>query len=84
LGTTILDTLAAFAIARWTQRGETRLGVDLTWAALNSLVLALARSSCAATSSDTCLSPSPHRLSSRQESVNSLLCEGVFRQAGDE
>jgi AcrR family transcriptional regulator len=44
LGTTIFDTLAAFGMARWNQRkerGEVRPDVDLTWAALNSLVLAL-------------------------------------------
>jgi AcrR family transcriptional regulator len=44
LGTTIFDTLAAFGMARWSQRkerGEVRPDVDLTWAALNSLVLAL-------------------------------------------
>ena len=40
----LLDTLAAFGIARWArrdERGETRPALDLTWAALNSLVLAL-------------------------------------------
>lgn len=44
LGTTIFDTLAAFGMARWSQRkerGEVRPDVDLTWAVLNSLVLAL-------------------------------------------
>ncbi len=44
LGTTIFDTLAAFGMARWNQRkerGEVRPDIDLTWAALNSLVLAL-------------------------------------------
>jgi AcrR family transcriptional regulator len=44
LGSTIFDTLAAFGMARWSQRkerGEVRPDVDLTWAALNSLVLAL-------------------------------------------
>jgi hypothetical protein len=40
----IFDALAGFGLARWNQRserGETRPGLDLTWAALNSLVLAL-------------------------------------------
>ena len=44
LGTTIWDTLAAFGTARWTTRkenGEARDDIDVTWAALNSLVLAL-------------------------------------------
>ena len=44
LGITIFDTLAAFGTARWNQRkenGEVRDDIDLTWATLNSLVLAL-------------------------------------------
>ena len=44
LGTTIFDTLAAFGTARWNQRkdnGEARPDIDVTWAALNSLVMAL-------------------------------------------
>ena len=44
LGTMIFDTLLAVGTARWQQRaerGETRPDVDLTWAAINSLVLAL-------------------------------------------
>ena len=44
LGTTIWDTLAAFGTARWNTRketGEARDDIDVTWAALNSLVLAL-------------------------------------------
>ena len=44
LGTTIWDTLAAFGTARWNhekKRGEARDDIDVTWAALNSLVLAL-------------------------------------------
>ena len=44
LGTTIFDTLMTFGKARWyerAERGEIRSDVDLTWAAMNSLVLAL-------------------------------------------
>jgi hypothetical protein len=43
LGTNVFDTLASFGIARWNERSERamRPDVDLTWAALNSLVLAL-------------------------------------------
>ena len=44
LGYTIFDTLLEFGTARWNQRGErgeTRPDIDLTWAAVNSLVLAL-------------------------------------------
>ena len=41
--TTIWDTLSAFGTARWTARkenGEARDDIDVTWASLNSLVLA--------------------------------------------
>ena len=44
LGVTIFDTLSAFGTVRWNQRkdnGEVRPEVDLTWATLNSLVLAV-------------------------------------------
>jgi AcrR family transcriptional regulator len=44
LGATIFDTLSAFGTARWNQRkdsGEARADIDLAWATLNSLVLAL-------------------------------------------
>ncbi|MDT5077293.1 MAG: hypothetical protein QOJ80_1930, partial [Mycobacterium sp.] len=44
LGTTIFDTLSAFGTARWNRRrdlGEARADIDLTWATLNSLILAL-------------------------------------------
>jgi AcrR family transcriptional regulator len=44
LGITIFETLSAFGTVRWNQRkdnGEVRADVDLTWASLNSLVLAL-------------------------------------------
>src|ERR1044072_7709154 len=44
LGITIWDTLSAFGTARWTARkenGETRDDIDVTWASLNSLVLAV-------------------------------------------
>ena len=88
LGTTIFDTLAVFGIARWNQRnerGETRPDVDLTWAALNALVLPLgtiilrghierhlpARFT------------EPTQLQRWQESVNTLLREGLFRHNGD-
>ena len=44
LGYLIFDALVRFGTARWNQRGErgeTRPDLDLTWAAVNSLVLAL-------------------------------------------
>ena len=44
LGATIFDTLMTVGKVRWherAERGETRSDVDLTWAAMNALVLAL-------------------------------------------
>lgn len=44
LGITVFDALVAMGRARWNQRselGQTRPGLDPTWAALNPLVLAL-------------------------------------------
>jgi AcrR family transcriptional regulator len=88
LGTTIFDTLAAFDIARWKQReerGETRPDVDLTWAALNSLVLALG-TMILRTHVERHLPGSltaPNQLERWQTSVNTLLREGLFRQTGD-
>ncbi len=88
LGTTIWDTLAAFGTARWTTRretGEARAGIDVTWAALNSLVLALGtlilrghieRQVPGAFST-------PAQLDRWQESVNTLLREGLFPRGID-
>jgi AcrR family transcriptional regulator len=84
LGTTIFDTLAAFGIARWNKRndrGETRPEVDLTWAALNALVLPLGtiilRSHIERQLPE--LFTSPAQLERWQDSVNTLLREGLFR-----
>ena len=44
LGSTIFDTLMAVGVQRWedrAERGETRPDTDLTWAAMNAMVLAL-------------------------------------------
>jgi AcrR family transcriptional regulator len=85
LGITIWDTLVAFGTARWTARkenGEARPDIDVTWAALNSLVLALGtlivrghieRQIPEAFSS-------PEQLDRWQQSVNTLLREGLFRR----
>jgi len=85
LGVTIWDTLAAFGMARWNARkenGEARPDIDVTWAALNSLVLALGtlivrdhieRQIPGAFSS-------PEQLERWQESVNTLLREGLFNR----
>ncbi len=44
IGAQLFDTLLAVGISRWQQRidrGEVRPDIDLTWAAINSMVLAL-------------------------------------------
>ena len=85
LGATIFDTLAAFGTARWnqrTERGETRPDLDLTWAALNSLVLALGalilRGHIERQLPESFTTPT--QLRRWQDSVNTLLREGLFRQ----
>src|ERR1700752_3344412 len=89
VGNTIFDTLAAFGIARWTQRnerGETRPGVDLTWAALNSLVLALGTLILRGHVERQLPEPliTPAQLERWQDSVNKLLREGLFRRPGED
>ncbi len=88
LGTTIFDTLAGLGIARWNRRndrGETRPDVDLTWAALNALVLPLGtiilRSHIERQLPE--LFTSPAQLERWQDSVNTLLREGLFRHTRD-
>ena len=84
LGTTIFDTLAGLGIARWNKRndrGETRPEVDLTWAALNALVLPLGtiilRGHIERHLPEGFSSPA--QLERWQDSVNTLLREGLFR-----
>lgn len=85
LGTTIFDTLAGLGVARWNkrnERGETRPEVDLTWAALNALVLPLGtlilRGHIERQLPESFTTPA--QLQRWQESVNTLLREGLFRQ----
>jgi AcrR family transcriptional regulator len=88
LGTTIFDTLTAFGIARWTkrdERGETRPDVDLTWAALNALVLPLGtiilRGHIERQLPESFTAPA--QLQRWQDSVNTLLRDGLFRHIRD-
>ena len=88
LGTTIWDTLAAFGTARWNTRketGEARADIDVTWAALNSLVLALGtlilRGHIERQVPDAFSTPA--QLDRWQESVNTLLREGLFPHGSD-
>jgi AcrR family transcriptional regulator len=83
LGAAIFDTLTAFGIARWNQRserGETRPDVDVTWGALNSLVLALGTLILRSHIERQLPEPltDPNQLERWQLSVNTLLREGLF------
>ena len=89
LGITIWDTLAAFGMARWTARkesGEARDDIDVTWAALNSLVLALGtlivREHIERQIPDAF--KSPEQVDRWQKSVNTLLREGLFPHPRDD
>lgn len=89
LGGTLFDTLMDLGMARWrlrAERGETRPGVDLTWAAINGLVLALGAVSLRAHVDRHLPEPltTPAQLQRWQNSVDSLLREGLFRPVGDD
>jgi AcrR family transcriptional regulator len=84
LGAAIFDTLTAFGIARWnkrSERGETRPEVDVTWGALNSLVLALGTMIMRGHIERQLPEPltAPSQLDRWQQSVNMLLRDGLFR-----
>jgi AcrR family transcriptional regulator len=85
LGNAIFDTMSAFGTSRWTQRaerGELRDGVDLTWAAINGIVLALGalllRGHIERQLPESFTSAS--QLGRWQSAVNQLLRQGLFRQ----
>jgi len=87
LGTAVFDTLTAFGIARWNQRserGETRPEIDVTWGALNSLVLALGSLILRKHVERQLPEPltTPNQLRRWERSVNMLLRDGLFRPAG--
>lgn len=88
LGMTIWDTLAAFGTARWNQRkenGEARADIDVTWAALNSLVLAvgtlIVRGHIERQMPDAFSTPA--QVDRWQQSVNTLLREGLFNRGNE-
>jgi len=88
LGTTIFDTLMSFGIARWHQRaerGELRPDVDLTWATINSLVLALGTISLRLHIDRHLPAPltTPAQLQRWHAAAGSLLREGLFSRPGD-
>jgi AcrR family transcriptional regulator len=85
LGVMIIDTLMGNGAARWHQRserGETRPDIDLTWAAINSLVLALGTLILRTHLERHLPEPlaTPAQLERWQSAVNSLLREGLFRR----
>jgi len=84
LGVMIFDMLVNNGTARWHQRGErgeSRPDVDLTWAAINSLVLALGTLILRTHVERHLPEPlsAPAQLERWQASVNTLLREGLFR-----
>jgi AcrR family transcriptional regulator len=85
LGAIIFDTLVGSGTARWHERGErgeTRPDIDLTWAVINSLVLALGTLILRAHVDRHLPEPltTPAQLQRWNSSVNSLLREGLFRR----
>ena len=85
LGSVVFDALVNSGMARWSrrsERGETRPDLDLTWAAINSLVLALGTFILRAHIERQLPEPftRPAQLERWQASVNSLLREGLFRR----
>jgi AcrR family transcriptional regulator len=88
-GSMIFDSLVAFGTARWNRRyehGETRPDIDLTWAALNSLMLALSAFILRSHIERQLPEPltTPTQLQRWHDAVNTLLREGLFRRAVDD
>ena len=84
LGAVVFDMLMNSGTARWHQRGErgeSRPDVDVTWAAINSLVLALGTLSMRAHVERHLPEPlsAPAQLERWQASVNTLLRKGLFQ-----
>ena len=85
VGYMVFDALLNSGTARWNQRGErgeTRPDLDLTWAAVNSLVLALGTFILRGHIERNLPQPltSPEQLQRWQASVTMLLREGLFKQ----
>jgi hypothetical protein len=80
----VFDTLLAVGIARWQQRrerGELRADVDITWAAINGLVLALGAISLRPHLDRHLAEPfiTPAQLDRWQQAVDALLRDGLFK-----
>lgn len=83
-GATVFDTLLALGTARWHQRverGEVRSDVDITWAAINGLVLALGAISLRTHLDRHLPAPltSPNQLERWQTATDALLREGLLQ-----
>jgi AcrR family transcriptional regulator len=86
VGYMIFDALLNSGMARWirrSERGESRDDLDLTWAAINSLVLALGTFILRGHVERHLPEPltTPAQLRRWQNAVNTLLREGLFRPA---
>lgn len=84
VGDMIFDSLMNSGMARWhrrSERGETRPDLDVTWASINSLVLALGALILQGHIERHLPEPftSPAGLERWQDSVNSLLRDGLFK-----
>jgi AcrR family transcriptional regulator len=89
LGATLFDALMDVGMARWRQRaerGETLPDVDLTWATINGLVLALGAVTLRAHVDRHLPQPltTPVQLKRWQSATDSLLREGLFQPPGDD
>ncbi|MGW0163194.1 TetR/AcrR family transcriptional regulator [Mycobacterium sp. NPDC003323] len=86
LGATVFDRLFEVGQARWqlrTDRGEARPDIDVLWASINSLVLALGAVSLRSHIERHLPEPftAPAQLQRWQNSVDTLLREGLFPPA---
>lgn len=83
LGASLFDALMEVGMARWelrAERGETRPDVDLTWATINALVLAIGAISLRAHVDRHLPEPftSPEQLQRWQNATDTLLREGLL------
>jgi len=88
LGATLFDALMEVGTARWelrAERGEVRPDVDLTWATINALVLAVGAISLRAHVDRHLPEPftTPTQLRRWQEATDDLLRDGLFQHPDD-
>ncbi|MEU0497462.1 TetR/AcrR family transcriptional regulator [Mycobacterium sp. NPDC006124] len=88
LGVTLFDALMDVGMARWelrAERGELRPDVDLTWATINAMVLAVGGISLRAHVNRHLSEPltSPNQLRRWQAATDDLLREGLIKRTDD-